>query len=371
MKRDYYEVLGVGRQATSQEIKKAYRKLAIQYHPDRNPGQPQMEELFKEAAEAYSVLSDPEKRARYDRLGHSAVTGSGGFGGFDPDIFGDFSDILGDFFGFGDVFGARGDRSGRRPARGADLRYDLQIPFEDAIFGAKTKVKIPRQEICPECNGSGADPDHEPVGCDACSGRGQVRYQQGFFTISRTCSQCHGSGRIVKHSCRPCRGQGRVHRERTLELRIPAGVDGGSRLRVTGEGESGLHGGPPGDLYVVLSVEPHPFFHRQEGDIRCEIDINFSQAALGAEIRVPTLKGEERVRIPAGTQSGSVFRLRGRGPVNLNSRGKGDQLVLIKVVTPKRLSRQQRELFERLAEVTPPEEEEKDNLFERVREIFG
>ena len=370
MKRDYYEILGVGRQATPQEIKTAYRKLAIQYHPDRNPDQPQAEERFKQAAEAYSVLSDPETRGRYDRFGHSAATG-GGFSGFDPEVFSDFSDILGDFFGFGDIFG--GTRGSARSAgkRGADLRYDLRIPFEEAVFGTKTKVKIPRQEVCSGCSGNGADPRHEPVACDTCGGHGQVRYQQGFFTISRTCSQCHGGGRLVKHFCPECQGKGRISRERILEMHIPAGVDDDSRLRISGEGESGLRGGPPGDLYVVLSVETHPFFTRQNEDIQCEISINFSQAALGADISVPTLKGKAKLRIPPGTQSGSAFRLPGRGTVNLNGGSKGDQLVIVKVVTPARLSKEQRQLLERLAEVTPAEKEEKENLFEKVREIFG
>ncbi|MFB3906357.1 MAG: molecular chaperone DnaJ [Acidobacteriota bacterium] len=320
-KRDYYEVLGVPREANAQEIKSAYRKLALKYHPDKNPGDKQAEENFKEAAEAYSVLSDPNKRGQYDRFGHAGVNvGSGGFGGFDPDIFADFSDILGDFFGFGDVFGGSRRRRPNQAQRGSDLRYDLRISFEEAAFGVKTKIKIPRQETCGVCGGTGAKP---------------------------------GQGRIT------CK-------------KIPAGVDDGSRLRVAGEGEAGINGGPPGDLYVVIEVEEHPFFKRQGNDVYCELPVTFPQAALGAEINIPTLQGKEKLKIPEGTQTGTVFRLKGRGVVSLNGRGQGDQLVAITVVTPTRLNKQQRELLQQFAEASEAEaEEDSSGLFDKVKDIFG
>jgi molecular chaperone DnaJ len=371
LKRDYYEILGVDRDATRQEIKSAYKKLALKYHPDRNAGDKAAEEKFKEAAEAYSVLSDDNKRAQYDRFGHAGI-GGGGFSGFDPDIFGDFSDILGDFFGFGDIFGSSRRRRSY-PQRGADLRYDLSIDFEEAVFGVKAKVKIPTAQTCSKCNGSGADPRHGPSVCSSCNGQGQVRFQQGFFTISRTCSACRGSGQIVKEPCSECAGAGRVQKQKVLEVKIPAGVESGSRLRIPGEGEAGLNGGPGGDLYVVISVKEHSFFKRQGDDVYCEIPISFAQAALGSEIAVPTLDGKERLRVPAGTQTGTVFRFRGRGVVNLNARAKGDQLVSVTVVTPKNLNKRQRELFQELAEEldTPYDSTQAEGLFGKVKDIFG
>jgi molecular chaperone DnaJ len=371
VKRDYYEVLGIDRSADQQEIKKAYRKSAIDYHPDRNPGDRSAEERFKEAAEAYSVLSDPDKRARYDRFGHAGV-GNGSFGGFDPDIFSDFSDILGDFFGFGDIFGSSRQRR-NRPHRGADLRYDLRIEFEEAVAGVKAKIKLPRTQNCGTCKGSGADPQHGTTTCTTCGGRGQVRFQQGFFTISRTCSSCEGAGQIIKQPCRDCHGSGRIQKEKVLEIKIPAGVEHGSRLRIVGEGESGMSGGPPGDLYVVVAVNDHPVFKRQGDDVLCKAKISITQAALGADIRVPTLDGEERLRIPEGTQSGTVFRLRGRGIANLGGRGQGDQLVTVIVQTPRKLSGRQRELLEQLAEELEPLQEEQsgEGIFDKVKDIFG
>ena len=370
-KRDYYEVLGVDRKATQQALKAAYRKLAIKYHPDKNPGDKQAEERFKEAAEAYSVLIDPQKRTQYDRFGHAGVSGAGDpGGGFGGDPFADFSDILGDLFGFGDIFG--GGRSGRRTRarRGADLRYDFRISFEDAVFGATTKIKIPRQETCDSCNGSGAEPGTGPVACAACQGRGQQRYQQGFFTISRTCPQCQGSGQIIKNPCRRCRGSGRVQREKVLEIKIPPGVDQGSKLRIVGEGEAGPNKGPSGDLYVVLSVEEHPFFHRDQNDLHCELPVSFVQAALGTELMVPTLEGTEKMRLPEGTQPGTVFRLRGRGVMSPRGHGRGDQFVKIKITFPKRLSREQREL---LLQLDTLEKSSRDNegFFGKVKEVFG
>jgi molecular chaperone DnaJ len=333
-KRDYYEVLGISRDAQEQEIKSAYRKLALKYHPDKNHGDKNAEERFKEAAEAYSVLSDPEKRARYDRFGHSGM--QGGFSGFDPNIFGDFGDILGEFFGFGDIFGGRRRRG---PERGADLRYDLKISFREAAFGLKTKIKIPRQETCNSCDGTGAPKGKPPVTCPACHGSGQVRYQQGFFSISRSCGQCNGTGRVITEPCETCRGKGRVHKEKVLEVRIPAGVDNGARLRIQGEGEAGSRNGPSGDLYVIIYVEEHPFFQRQENNIYCQVPISIAQAVLGSEIVVPTLEGEEKLKIPEGTQTGSVFRLRNKGIVNLGGRGHGDQFVTVNIVVPTKLTR--------------------------------
>ncbi len=366
-KRDYYEVLGVSRDATDQEIKSAYRKLAIKYHPDKNPNDKEAEERFKEAAEAYSVLSDPEKRARYDRYGHSGL--QGGFSGFDPAIFSDFGDILGEFFGFGDIFGGR-RRGG--PERGSDLRYDLKISFREAAFGVRTKIKIPRQETCSACDGRGIPRGKHPVTCPTCRGSGQVRYQQGFFSISRTCSQCNGSGRVITEPCEVCHGRGRVRREKVLEVRIPAGVDNGSRLRIQGEGEAGINNGPPGDLYVVIYVEEHPFFQRQGNNIYCQIPIGITQAVLGAEITVPTLDGEEKLKIPAGTQNGTVFRLRNKGIVSLGERGRGDQFVTVNVVIPTKLTKEQRQLFEALAKISKDDElTQERNIFEKVKDIFG
>ncbi|MDA2933306.1 molecular chaperone DnaJ [Acidobacteria bacterium AH-259-D05] len=368
-KRDYYETLGIGRSADQQQIKSAYRKLAIKFHPDKNAGNKEAEERFKEAAEAYSVLSDPNKRARYDRFGHAGLgSGVGGFEGFDPDIFSDFSDILGDFFGFGDIFG--GTRRQSQSRRGADLRYDLTIGFEEAAFGVKTKIKIPRHESCKACHGAGADSKEGLATCNACGGQGSVRYQQGFFTISRTCSKCRGTGQLIKKVCPECKGHGQLRKVKVLEIKIPAGVDHGSRLRISGEGEVGPHNGPLGDLYVVISVEEHPFFKREDNNIVCTIPISFSKAALGGEIAVPTLESQEQIKLPAGTQSNTVFRLKGRGIVGLNGRGKGDQLVQVQVVTPTKLTQKQKELFERLAE-TSEEPHEEHNLFEKFRDILG
>ncbi len=367
-KRDYYEILGVSRDTGLQQIKAAYRKLAIQFHPDRNPENQEAEEKFKEAAEAYSVLSDKEKRTRYDQFGHSGLGSSSG--GFDPDIFADFGDIFGDFFGFGDLFGRGGGRP-NRVRRGADLRYDLDISFLEAVQGVDTKIKIPRQESCSECGGSGADPRSGPSTCPACSGHGQVRYQQGFFTISRTCSQCQGAGKIIKDPCNQCQGTGRLQRHRTLELRIPAGVDNGSRLRVSGEGESGANGGSSGDLYVVLNVAEHGFFQRKDNDIYCEVPLSFIQAALGAELKIPTLTGEETIKIPESTQTGKIFRLRKRGIVGVNRRGPGDQFVTVRVVTPRKLNDRQREALRQLAEESEEAVDEASSLLDRVKEMFS
>jgi molecular chaperone DnaJ len=372
-KRDYYEVLGVSRSASDQEIKSAYRKLALQFHPDRNPGNKESEEKFKEAAEAYSVLSDPQKRPAYDRFGHAGVGAgaSSGFGGFDPNVFADFSDILGDLFGFGDIFGQ--GRRGSRVQRGADLRYDLEMTFEEAAFGTTTKIKVPRHETCGECGGSGAQKGSGPTTCQTCNGYGQVRFQQGFFSITRTCSQCQGTGQIIKNRCTVCRGDGRIVREKTLELKIPAGVDRGSKLRISEEGDSGAKGGPAGDLYVVLDVQDHEFFERREHDLYCHIPITFPQAALGAQITVPTLeREEEKLTIPAGAQSGSTFRIKGRGISKRGGAARGDLYVTVDIVVPTKLTREQRELLTKLAATIETENKPiQKKILERVKEIFS
>jgi len=374
-KRDYYEVLGVSRSATEQEIKSAYRKKALEWHPDRNPGRrEQAEERFKEAAEAYGVLSDQQKRASYDRYGYAGL-GGGGAGGFDPSIFSEFQDILGGI-GFGTIFddllgmGGRGPR--RRSNRGSDLRYDLEIDFEEAVFGLDTQIKVPRLETCLACGGSGARRGTAATVCHACGGRGQVRYTQGFFSISRPCSTCHGAGQIIKHPCPDCRGEGRARKEKTLKVRIPAGVDTGTRLRIQGEGEAGVQGGPPGDLYVVLSVRDHPFFERREQDLACTVPISVWQAALGAEIQVPTLQGEESLKIPEGTQTGTMFRIRGQGVPNVNGGGRGDLFVKVVVRTPTRLTKEHRRLLQQLAEISPQDNRpEEKSVFEKVKDYFS
>ena len=377
-KRDYYEVLGVSRTATDVEIKSAYRKLALKYHPDRNPGDHAAEEKFKESAEAYSVLADGDKRHLYDRYGHAGLGGAA-TGGFDPTVFTGFEDILGglgDIFGLGDVFGGGRRRGGVQ--RGADLRYDLEISFDEAATGTETAVQIPRLESCETCSGSGAAPGSKATTCPQCQGRGQLRYQQGFFTVARTCGQCRGTGSVIAKPCTTCKGSGRVQKERKLTVRVPAGIATGQRLRLSGEGEAGGPGGPPGDLYVVIHVQEHPFFHRDGNDLYCEVPLNFPTLALGGEIRIPTLEGEEPFKVPEGTGSGQSFRLRGRGMPDVSGRGRGDLFVTVKVITPKKLSKEQKKLLEQLAtslpkeqfEPTPVDHEDK-GLFDRVKDIFG
>jgi molecular chaperone DnaJ len=365
-------VLGVQRAASDQEIKSAYRKLALQFHPDRNP-EPGAEERFKEATEAYSVLADPQKRASYDRFGHAGVGGVG-TGGFDPSIFADFPDfaeILSSFFGMGDLFGT-GARRRSWAQRGADLREDLQLQFEEAVFGATKKVKIRRHETCSECGGSGIERGHGPVTCRTCGGHGQVRYQQGFFTIARPCSACQGRGTVITHPCPGCKGEGRRIRERTIEAKVPAGVEDGTRIRYAGEGEAGVHGGPPGDFYIVLHVKPHAFFERDGKDLHCVLPISFPQAALGTELEVPTLEGTHRLKIPEGTQSGTRLRIRHKGVPAMNGHGRGDLFVTIKVQTPTHLSKRQRELLQDLGLVTEVEDEPgQPSLLSKVKDIFG
>ncbi len=373
-KRDYYEVLGVSRQAGDDDIKKAYRRAALEWHPDRNPERKEeAEERFKEVTEAYSVLISPEKRAAYDRYGHAGL-GPQPFTGFDESIFADFSDIFGGLFGIEDLFGfGGGRRASNRPRRGRDLRYDLELAFEQAARGADMRVKIPRTETCRQCGGSGARKGSTPSTCNACHGRGQLRYQQGFFTVSRTCPQCQGAGHIITEPCVECQGQGRLRRERKLDVKIPAGVDNNTRLRISGEGDAGTNGGPPGDLYVVLRVQDHPFFERREADLFCSVPVSFPQAALGAHVKVPTLNHQERIDVPAGTQGGTVFRLRGKGLPKLNGGGRGDLFVEVRVEVPMKLSAKQKHLIEELAQTLPAENRpaEKSSLLDKVKDILG
>jgi molecular chaperone DnaJ len=379
-KRDYYEVLGVSREATEQEIKSAYRKLALKFHPDRNHGDKSAEEKFKEAAEAYAVLADADKRSAYDRFGHAGVSSAAGAGGFDPTIFADFGDIFGglrDIFGFGDIFGG-GRRGG--PQRGSDLRYDLEISFEESARGVETAVQIPRQEQCDSCRGSGAAAGSAPSVCSHCNGRGQIRYQQGFFTVAQTCRQCGGAGRVITKPCPECQGHGAVARQRKLTVKIPPGIASGQRLRLQGEGEAGSASGPPGDLYVVVHVQESTVFQREGDDLLCRVPITFPIAALGGEVKVPTLDGDEVLPVPEGTESGRVFRLRGKGMPSVTGRGRGDLHVAVDVATPKKLTREQRQLLEQLGRTMPVEKlqprkrEETDDdrtVFEKVKDIFS
>jgi len=353
-KRDYYEILGVQRDAGEAELKKAYRKLALEYHPDRNPDDPDAEDRFKEISEAYAVLADPEKRRAYDRFGHAGLGGAGGAPDFGD--LGSFSDLFNDLFG--DVFGMgrRGGRAGRGQ-RGADLRYNLEIELLDVLEGMEATLRIPKMRGCETCSGSGARPGTRPETCSTCRGTGQMVFQQGFFRVARPCDACGGSGETIRDPCRDCRGTGRLEGEQTIQIKVPAGVEDGSRLRLAGEGEAGLNGGPPGDLYVVIRVRPHTLFERDGTDLHCEVPVSFVQAALGAEIEVPTLEGKVKMTIPEGTQSGKVLRLRGKGVPPLRPRSepsqldklRGDLYVRIFVEVPTKLNQRQRQLLEEFA----------------------
>jgi molecular chaperone DnaJ len=352
--KDYYKILGVSGSASEEEIKKSYRRVAMQYHPDRNPGDKEAEENFKIASEAYEVLRDPEKREIYDRYGIEGLKGTGftGFRGFE-DIFSAFGDIFEDFFGFGATSKRRA-----KPRSGADLRYDLKISFYDAAFGIETEIEIPKNVLCEICNGTGAKPGTYPTHCPNCRGTGQVTRSQGFFTISTTCGQCHGEGKVIPHPCKECRGYGRVRMNKKIQIKIPPGVDTGSKLRIRGEGEEGEKGGIPGDLFVFLYVETHDFFSREDDDILCQIPISFPQATLGSEIRIPTLNGERNLTIPKGTESGEIFRIRGEGFPKLRGYGRGDQVVQIIVKTPKNLTKRQEELLREFEELSQKKEKE-------------
>jgi molecular chaperone DnaJ len=372
---DFYEVLGVTREASAEQIKSAYRKAALQYHPDRNPERKEEAEVhFRAASEAYAVLSDPQKRSIYDRYGVAGLGNRGFDSGFNSSIFEEFQDILGDLFGFEDVLGGGRRRGGRaRGQRGADLRYDMSMTFEEAATGVSTKIRVLRHEYCETCKGTGAKPGTTMSTCTTCKGHGQLAYQQGFFSITRTCPACQGAGKVIRDTCVTCRGQGRIERERTLEVGIPAGVDSGTRLRMTGQGEPGTNGGPAGDLYIFLEVKDHAFFERRGADLYCTIPVSVTQAALGATIRVPTLQGEEDLEVPEGTQSGQVFRKRSKGMPNPNG-GRGDLYISIRVVIPGKVSREQRKLLEQLGVLSKVENkpaERSSSFFEKVKDIFG
>jgi molecular chaperone DnaJ len=368
-KADYYEVLGVSRECSDGELKTAYRKLAMKFHPDRNPGDAKAEERFKEASEAYGVLSDSEKRAAYDRYGHAST--SAGFGG-NGGPFADAADI-GDIFGdlFGEMFGGQ-RRGSSRVQRGEDLRYDITIEFEDAVFGKETEIKVRRRESCAACHGAGTTSGRGPAVCPQCQGRGQLRYQQGFFSVARACGNCGGSGTVITDPCTTCRGETRVVREFKMNVKVPAGVEDGTRIRYSGEGEAGRFGGPRGDLYVVLSVRPHDFFERDGNDLHCVVPISFPQAALGAEIEIPGLEGDVLLRVPEGTQHGKQFRIRNEGVPHLNESGRGDLVVEVMIQTPKKLSRQQRDLVKQLADSMAVENKPASrNMLHKMKDLFN
>ena len=374
-KRDYYEVLGVNRDAGDDEIKKAYRKLAMKYHPDRNPDNKEAEEKFKEAKEAYEMLSDPQKKAAYDRYGHAGVDPSMGAGPGAQGFEGGFADAFGDIFGdlFGGAGGGRGGRS--NVYRGADLRYNLEITLEEAARGAEKTIRIPTVEECGTCHGSGAKPGTQPKPCPTCNGHGQVRVQQGFFSIQQTCPKCHGSGKIIPDPCRDCGGAGRTKKQKTLEVKIPAGIDDGMRLRHAGHGEPGLNGGPPGDLYVEIHIRKHAVFERDHDDLHCEMPISITTAALGGEIEIPTLEGMARLKIPAETQSGKVFRLRGKGIKNVRSHVHGDLMCHVVVETPVSLTERQKELLREFEESASGNADRHNpkakGWMDKVRDFFG
>ena len=375
-KRDFYEILGVNRDASDDEIKKAYRKLAMKYHPDRNPDNPKAEEHFKEAKEAYEILSDSQKRAAYDQFGHAGVDPQAGMGGGFGGGGGGFADAFGGIFD--EIFGGRGGGGGGGRSniyRGADLRYNLEITLEQAAHGTETKIRIPTMEECEVCHGSGAKAGTQPKTCPTCNGSGQVRLQQGFFSIQQTCHKCHGTGRFIADPCKSCGGAGRIKQHKTLAVKIPAGVDEGDRIRLAGEGEHGVNGGPPGDLYVQIHLKQHAVFQRDHNDLHCEMPISFTTAALGGEIEIPTLDGAASIKIPAETQSGRVFRLRGKGIKGVRSHTHGDLMCHVVVETPVNLTERQKELLREL------EESSKDNSakhnprskswMDKVKEFFG
>jgi molecular chaperone DnaJ len=372
-KVDFYEVLQVSREANDQELKASYRKLAMQFHPDRNPNNPEAEEKFKECSEAYAVLSDPEKRAAYDRYGHAAFQ-NGGTGAGNPFQGAGFQGDLGDIFGdlFGEMFNMGGSRRATRVQRGRDLRYDLSLEFEEAVFGAEKEISIRRQEACDDCGGSGAANGKPPATCSQCGGRGQVRFQQGFFSVAKTCSRCNGTGTTISDPCAGCRGEGLQAKKHEILVKVPAGVEQDTRIRYQGEGEAGKFGGPAGDLYVVLSVKAHKFFERDGDDLHCVMPISFPQAALGTELQIETLEGPAAIKVPEGTQSGRQFKLRGKGVPHLNEHGKGDLIVEIRVATPSKLTKAQKELLRQLSETMTVENTPTNRgLFEKMKDIFS
>ncbi|MEQ8766138.1 MAG: molecular chaperone DnaJ [Planctomycetota bacterium] len=369
-KRDYYEVLGVQKNASSDEIKKAYRKLAMKYHPDRNPGDQEAERKFKESAEAYEVLSNEQKRRSYDQFGHAGVKGqAGGFSSFE-DIFSAFGDIFGGDSIFGEIFGGGRRRRGG-VGKGTSLRCEIDLTYVDAARGVDKTIEIMRREPCETCDGSGAKPGTQPVTCRTCGGRGEVQQQQGFFAIRTTCPSCRGQGQTIETPCTSCRGEGRIPKKREITVHVPAGVEDGTQMRINGEGEPGVGGGPPGDLYCIIRMRPHPFFVRRADDVVCEVPISFSQAALGCEMDVPTLEGKGSLKVPRGTQPGDILRLKGLGFPHLSSYGRGDQLVRINVEVPKKLSERQAELLREFAETEEKRVSSKrKSIFDKVKEYF-
>lgn len=362
--KDFYELLGVPKDASDADLKKTFRQLAMKYHPDRNPGDKASEEKFKEINEAYSCLSDPQKRAHYDRFGTTEGAGAG-YGPFASGTgFGDiFEDIFGDFFG---AFG--GGQRRARPTKGNDLRYDLDITLNEAAFGTEKTIDFPRWEDCAECKGSGSEPGKSPTVCPACKGTGQIRFQQGFFTVSKSCGKCHGTGKLITDPCKSCKGQGKTRKIKSIAVRIPAGVDTGSRLKIHGEGEPGIYGGPKGDLYIILAVEEHPFFKREGTEIYCEVPLSFPQAALGTEIEVPTLDGTAKLKIPPGTPSGNLFYLKGKGIPRVGGHQRGNQIVRVHVEVPKKLSPRQRELLEEFAQISG--DDISKSFKEKLKDLF-
>jgi molecular chaperone DnaJ len=370
-KEDYYEVLGVSRDVSDAELKSAYRKQALKFHPDRNPGNHAAEEKFKQASEAYQVLSDADKRAAYDRYGHAGISGGGGFNGgpFAGGV--DIGDLFGDLFGEMFSMGGTAQR-GSRQQRGDDLRFDLTVEFEAAMFGSETEVKIRRLETCTVCNGRGSASGRGPTVCAQCQGRGQVRYQQGFFSVARTCGACGGTGSMIVDPCTTCRGESRVPKELKLNVKVPPGVENGTRIRYAGEGDAGRSGGPRGDLYVVLAIEPHDFFERDGQDLHCVIPISFPQAALGAEISIPAIDGDVTIKVPEGTQNGKQLRIRGKGIPLLNENGRGDLIVQVLVQVPRKLTRGQRELVAKLAETMAVDNKPASpSLMEKMKDLFN
>jgi molecular chaperone DnaJ len=363
--KDYYEILGVAREATPEEIKKAFRQLAMKHHPDRNAGEKASEDKFKVINEAYSCLSDPEKRSNYDRFGTAEGFAGGGQGPFSAGA--GFGDIFEDFFG--DVFGGNfGGHKRERPAKGHDLRYDLDITLEESVFGTEKVISFQKLRKCGECSGTGSAPGKSPEVCNSCKGSGHVRYQQGFFSVSKTCGRCYGTGKIITDPCRKCKGNGKIQEMHSVNLKIPSGVDAGSRLRITGEGELGAHNGPPGDLYVIIDIEDHPIFKREGTEIYCEYPLSFTTAVLGAEIEVPTLDGSAKIKVPPGTPSGKTFTLKGKGAPHLGSKQRGNQIIRVFIDVPKKLTARQKELLEEFAELSA--DDSARSFKDRLKDLF-